>query len=247
MAQICISYRREDSSGHAGRLYDRLSAHFGTPAVFMDIDTIEPGTDFVNAVRGAVESCHVVLVVIGKWWLGATDENGHRRLDNPEDVVRLEIFTALKRNILIIPVLVGGARVPRESDLPQPLAGLARRHAIELSDIAFPEAVKRLIDTIEGVLANQPNSLPPMEVKPDPPLTTPATSTESSVQLASGRYLRRRDVLAAQSSRSADEHVRVCPVDGMEYVWVPGGEFFMGAAPSDELAGSCERPSYFPT
>src|SRR5437773_2664408 len=99
MLSIFISYRHEDSIAYAGRLYDRLIAHFGAEQVFMDIDTIEPGADFVEVIERTVGSCDVLLVIIGKRWLSATDEGGQPRLDSPEDFVRLEIATALERKI----------------------------------------------------------------------------------------------------------------------------------------------------
>jgi hypothetical protein len=85
MARIFPSYRRDDSSGYAGRLYDRLSQHFGRAHLFMDVDTIPPGLDFVEAIQDAVGSCDVLLAVIGRQWLTSTDRRRRRRLDNPED------------------------------------------------------------------------------------------------------------------------------------------------------------------
>jgi hypothetical protein len=150
-ANIFLNYRRDDSAGHAGRLFDRLSAAF-PGRVFMDIDTIDPGVDFAEAIGQAVGSCQVLLVVIGKDWLSATDASGHRRLDDPEDFVALEVAAALERNIRVIPVLVQGAAMPRSQDLPAKLAKLARRNAIELSDARWSYDVQRLIETIQEVL-----------------------------------------------------------------------------------------------
>src|SRR5207248_1830841 len=104
--QVFLSYRRDDAASAAGRLYDRLSAHSFT--VFMDID-IAPGIDFVEEIEKSGGSCNVLIAVIGKHWLTASDEEGKRRLDHPEDFVRIEIGTALKRGIQVIPVLVEGA------------------------------------------------------------------------------------------------------------------------------------------
>jgi hypothetical protein len=107
MSRIFISYRREDSGASAGRLHDRLREHFGRDNVFMDIDTIEPGLDFTDVIERTVASCDVLIALIGRQWLTSTDAAGQRRLDNPEDFVRLEIAAALKRNIRVIPALVG--------------------------------------------------------------------------------------------------------------------------------------------
>jgi hypothetical protein len=150
-ANIFINYRREDSAGHTGRLFDRLSARL-PGRVFMDIDTLEPGVDFVEVIEKAVGSCEVLIVVMGQEWLRVKDAAGHRRLDDPADYVRLELATALQRKIRVIPVLVQGAPMPRAEDLPADLAKLARRNAIELSDARWAYDVDRLIRTIEEVL-----------------------------------------------------------------------------------------------
>ena len=104
--QIFISYRRDDASYPAGRLYDRLSTRFSHNQIFMDVDTIEPGIDFVKALEESVAACDVLIAVIGGRWLISSDEKGRPRLDNPKDFVRVEIATALKRGIRVIPVLV---------------------------------------------------------------------------------------------------------------------------------------------
>jgi Tfp pilus assembly protein PilF len=150
-ANIFINYRREDSAGHTGRLFDRLSARL-PGRVFMDIDTLEPGVDFVEVIEKAVGSCQVLIVVMGQEWLRVKDAAGRRRLDDPADYVRLELATALQRNIRVIPVLVQGAPMPRAEELPADLAKLARRNAIELSDARWAYDVDRLIRTIEEVL-----------------------------------------------------------------------------------------------
>jgi hypothetical protein len=150
---IFICYRREDSAAYAGRLYDRLTAQFGAKRIFMDIDTIEPGEDFVHAIQQTISSCDAVIVVIGKTWLSAPDDEGGRRIDNPEDFVHIEIAAALDRGIRVIPALVGGARPLRSNDLPEQLARLARRNAIEISDLAFHQNAGRLVEVLGRVLA----------------------------------------------------------------------------------------------
>ncbi|HEV7904352.1 MAG TPA: TIR domain-containing protein [Pyrinomonadaceae bacterium] len=151
---IFISYRRDDSSGHAGRLFDRLSARFGVEQVFMDIDQIEPGEDFVQVIESAVGSCEVLIALIGRNWLASRDESG-RRLDNPNDFVRLEIAVALVRGIPVIPVLVQGANMPRPQDLPENLLTLSRRHALELSDLRWKHDVDQLTGVLEKILTRQ--------------------------------------------------------------------------------------------
>jgi hypothetical protein len=148
---LFISYRRSDTPGYAGRLYDRLCRYYGEDRVFMDIDSIQPGDDFVDVIEKAVSSCKVLIAVIGKQWL--TDPAGtNRLLDNPHDFVRIEISTALARNIRVIPVLVQGAIIPRTEDLPDILRPLVRRQALEISDSRWNYDVNRLIKILKGEL-----------------------------------------------------------------------------------------------
>jgi hypothetical protein len=148
--KIFISYRRDDSAGYAGRLFDFLSVRFGSKNVFMDVDTIEPGDDFRKVLKNAVETCDVVLVMIGKQWLSMTDAKGQRRLDNSSDWVRVEIATALaKPDVRVIPVLVRGAPMPKEHELPEDLKELSWRNALELSDSRFQHDASKLVQVIE--------------------------------------------------------------------------------------------------
>ena len=150
MAGIFISYRRDDSAGHAGRIYDRLSDHFGLDQVFMDVDTIKPGQNFVDAVRQAVGNCDGLVAIIGREWLTISDATGARRLDDPEDLVSLEIATALERGIRVVPVLVQGASMPTAADFPESLKALAHRNAQEVSDRSFRSDVQSLIEALEA-------------------------------------------------------------------------------------------------
>lgn len=152
---IFICYRRDDSAGHAGRLYDRLAAHFGEEQIFMDLDQIEPGEDFVHVIEGAVGSCEILLAVVGRSWLKSTDETGQRRLDNPNDFVGVEIASAFARDVRVIPVLVQGAQMPRAQDLPEALLPLSRRQAFDLSDQRWRQDVDRLVATLERILDRQ--------------------------------------------------------------------------------------------
>ena len=149
---IFISYRREDTGGYAGRIFDRLSQLVGRERVFMDIDTIEPGIDFADAIQQAVRACDILLVLIGPTWLRITDASGHRRLDNPEDFVRLEIVTALERDIRIIPVLVEETKMPDADDLPEPLKRLTRRNALQISNTRWSYDIERIIDIVKRVV-----------------------------------------------------------------------------------------------
>jgi len=145
MPVIFISYRREDSAGHAGRLFDRLRQHFGSDRVFLDVVGIEAGVDFVETIDQAVGSCDVLLAVIGREWLTCHDKQGRRRLDEPNDFIRTEITSALKRNVRVVPVLVEGAEMPPTDELPEELKRLTRRQAVELRDSRWDADVEALI------------------------------------------------------------------------------------------------------
>jgi hypothetical protein len=149
--RIFINYRREDTSGYAGRLRDELCAAFGKDNIFMDIDTIPAGADFGAVVEDRISSSDVVLALIGRHWLSVGDVEGRRRLDKPEDWVRIELESALARpDVRVIPTLVGGAQPPSSDDLPTGLQPLARRNAFELSDARWPHDVAQLIRELGG-------------------------------------------------------------------------------------------------
>jgi hypothetical protein len=150
---IFISYRRKQASGVAGRLYDRLADRFGEAQVFMDVASIGPGVDFTDVITRAVAACDVLLAVIGPGWLAVQDEAGQRRLDDPDDLVRLEIEAGLARDVRVIPVLVEGAAMPRRKDLPEDVATLARRNAFLLHHETFRADTVRLGDAIEPILS----------------------------------------------------------------------------------------------
>ncbi len=145
-----ISYRRDDSAGHVGRLYDALSARFGRQRLFFDIDHIAPGQDFVQVLDSSLNRCSVLLVVIGKRWAG-TGRVGSRRIDHPDDFVRIEVAAGLRRpDLRVIPVLIQGARMPGPAALPDDLKELSRRNATEISDLRWKEDVARLCATLEA-------------------------------------------------------------------------------------------------
>ena len=151
MRRIFICYRRDDTAGHAGRLYDHLRAHFGDDQVFIDINAIDPGVEYPKLIDSTLGSIDVALVLIGRRWLDARDPSGGRRLDDPEDMVRMEISAALNRDdVLVIPVLVQGATMPHPNELPPDIAGLARRNALEISDARWDFDADRLARALRG-------------------------------------------------------------------------------------------------
>jgi hypothetical protein len=153
MARIFLSYRREDSAGHAGRIFDHLNGGFGYGRVFMDVEGIEAGENFAKAIEEAIAGCDTVVAVIGKRWAGEADSFGNRRIDDPEDYVRQEIETALRLGVELVPVVVGGADFPHKQDLPKELAELALRNALQIDDKAFLPGVERLIAILEKTTA----------------------------------------------------------------------------------------------
>ena len=145
MRAIFISYRRDDTEGYAGRLFRDLRERFGKDAVFMDVAGIDPGRDFRRVIEEQVASCGVLLALIGKAWLTVADEAGKRRLDDPNDFVRLETASALKRDIPVVPVLVQQAEMPRAEHLPDGLKDLAFRNSVELTHARWESDVELLI------------------------------------------------------------------------------------------------------
>ncbi|MGI9423560.1 MAG: TIR domain-containing protein [Hyphomicrobiaceae bacterium] len=150
--KIFISYRREDAQAAAGRIFDRLSAAFSKANVFMDVDAIEPGTDFVSLLDDRMSQCELLIAVIGPDWASITDGNGNPRLNNPNDYVRLEIGSAIDREIRLIPVLVDGAQMPDSESLPDDLKSLARRQAVEISHHRFHDDAERLSEFLSRTL-----------------------------------------------------------------------------------------------
>ena len=148
MQDIFISYRRDDSAGHAGRLFDGLRPHVGAEHVFMDVTDLRPGQDFAAELERAVGRADCVLAVIGPRWLQAVDATGRRRIDDPDDFVRREIALGLAQGATVIPVLVHGATLPRAAELPEPLQALVRRQAVELSDQRWDSDLRELVRSL---------------------------------------------------------------------------------------------------
>lgn len=162
--RVFICYRREEAAAHAGRLYDAMVARFGERNVFMDID-LAPGVDFVERITEVVTACQVLIVVMGPDWATAKDEEGDVRIADPEDFVRLEVETALRRpDVTPIPVLVAGARMPKRESLPPELQPITRRNALELSEARWRYDVGRLNSTLDDLLASFPTASPPASV-----------------------------------------------------------------------------------
>ena len=150
---VFINYRREDSAGWTGRLHDRMACELPARRIFIDVDNIEPGENFAHKLDEQVAQCDVFLPVIGPRWLAVSDEGGNRRIDNPADFVRIEIASAIRRdNVHIIPVLVDGARMPSENDLPDELRSLVQRNALEISGKRFHRDAQHLVEAVKASL-----------------------------------------------------------------------------------------------
>jgi hypothetical protein len=160
MPNVFISYRREDSAaGYASWIYDRLTEKLGASHVFMDVDSLAPGVDFVEHLEQALAGADTALVLIGPAWLGTRDKHGNPRLEDPSDFVRLEVSAALRSGARVIPVLIGGAQMPEATALPDELAPLTRRQALTVHSGA---AVKQLVDDIvAGDSGGAGQELPP--------------------------------------------------------------------------------------
>jgi hypothetical protein len=149
MSSIFVSYRRNDAPAHAGRIYDRLAERVGKDNVYMDLDSTVPGADFGDVIEQTIAQCDALIAVIGRDWVSALRPSRRvRRADGSEDWVRREIAAAIARNIRVIPVLVQGARMPLSAELPDDIKGLARRHAMELSETAWSAQLGLLMDAL---------------------------------------------------------------------------------------------------
>lgn len=152
MSGIFLSYRHDDSQGEALHLFEDLRKHFGADHVFMDVTRIDPGKDFRKAIDGAVSTCDVLIVMIGKKWLDSTDDRGKRRIDDPEDFVRMETAAALRRDIPVIPVLLQGTGMPRSDQLPGELEALAWRNAFEIRHARWEIDVAELVKALRKIV-----------------------------------------------------------------------------------------------
>jgi hypothetical protein len=150
---IVICYRRDDSAGSAGRLYDSLCLHFGQSKVFMDVDAIPAGSEFIGYIVDVISNSDVLLAVIGPHWQELKHSNGLRKLDDEGDVVRLEIQTALTKQVQIVPVLVDTARMVTADTLPESIRPLAGINALEITHRRFADGIAELVNVIDAAIA----------------------------------------------------------------------------------------------
>jgi non-specific serine/threonine protein kinase len=184
---VFISYRREDSAGWAGRIYDRLAAQFGTDQVFLDVEAIAPGEDFTTAVAEVLQQVDVVIAVVGPKWLDATGVDGRHRLEDPSDYVRREIAGTLKWGTAIVPILVDGARMPAARDLPQEIKAFAARNAVAVSSERFDYDMSRVLEAVRH------------------PAARSGETAAHNLPLSSSSFIGRREELA-EVARLVGEH-----------------------------------------
>ncbi|MFK7744194.1 MAG: toll/interleukin-1 receptor domain-containing protein [Roseobacter sp.] len=165
---IFVSYRRDDCRHAAGRLVDHLEREFGTEKLFLDVDSIELGLDFTKVLEQQVAQCDVMLVLMGRDWISIAGPEGHRRLDDPNDFVRIEIEAALKRDIRVIPVLVDGAELPQAKDLPVSISQLSRRQATRISHESFTSDAVTLTEALAEIVEDTSKPAP-ASIAVDPP------------------------------------------------------------------------------
>jgi len=179
--KIFISYRREDTSGESGRLKDKLEQIFGQENIFYDVETLEAGLNFDEAIAKALGESKVLLAMIGPHWLKVTDSKGVLRLQKPEDWVRKEVAEALRRGLRVIPVLVNDAEMPDPEKLPEDLKGLSLKHAQELSSSRWNYDVGELSKVLEKIIDKRPEPKrdPLHQDIPKQPLVPPLPRPES--------------------------------------------------------------------
>ena len=224
--RVFLSYRREDSSGYVGRLFDALVGTLGRDAVFMDIDTLAPGQDFAAAIDDAINRCDAVLVVIGPGWLSLHGSSGRPRLEAPDDLFRIEVERALASGARVVPVLVGRASMPSGRELPSSIESLARRQAVEVSDRSWHADVATLVTSLRSM-----------------PVATPQAAFSSAADIASRQERKVVSILfcdlvgftaASSATDPEDVHARLRPYHAkmQEIIQGHGGtvEKFVGDA-----------------
>jgi formylglycine-generating enzyme required for sulfatase activity len=237
MGKIFISYRRDDSEGEAGRLFDDLVKRFGEASVFMDVTGIQAGRDFRKVIEESVSTCGVLLAVIGKSWLEVKNEAGKRRLDDPLDFVRLETAHALQRDIPVIPVLVHGASMPTPEQLPDDLRDLHFRNCCEVTHARWSSDIEVLVKALRGFLEPPPSVVVPKR-PPRRKAVLVAAAAVIAILLIAGVLMlyRKGTATVAPPIQDANKSVPVLTTPFTaepEMVQIPAGTFAMGS-PSTE-------------
>ena len=181
MTKITVSYRRNDSDAITGRIFDRLVTHYGADSVFRDIDNIPPGIDYRKHISGALATTDILLAIVGPQWTGRTP-GGSIRIQQATDLVRIEVETALRKDIPVVPVLVGNATMPQQTDLPDGLQDFVFRNAVRVDALEdFEDHVRRLIRSLDRLLQTLPSAQQETNQT-----TAPAGVSEKVAEVATG-------------------------------------------------------------
>lgn len=220
MSRVFISYRRADSAEWAKDLNRRLGMRYGEDLIFQDVEDIQPGDNWLETIREELRACQVFLILIGPHWL--VDQKGRKRLENPDDILRMEVVEALESEGIVIPTLVGGAEMPPADSLPDPLKPLSLRQAISLRDEDWNEDVKALMERLSELI------LPTTEL-------VPLRDAQRELYALQRQYLKHLDVndaealkLAQKSQKYLDRVMPLYPQDG--YLKVNRGYLFKNEA-----------------
>jgi hypothetical protein len=225
--KIFISYRRGDDPGTTGRLFDALKAAFDEDRLFLDVDNIEPGLDFIEVIKDRVSKSDVLLAVIGQHWIEARDKNGRRRLEDPKDSVRIEIESAINQKKRVIPVLIGETKIPDPDILPDSLQVLSGRNAVPIRHERFRDDMANLTKSLRHILGDdgQTQASPTGLFQPVSPLPEGKSSS------------RPQDLLGGRTALLACALVAVLAIAGGTYY------FAEAPSPAETKLASAPAPS----
>ena len=206
--KVFISYRRDDSGFATDRIHEACKAYVDDPAdIFMDIDGIPPGADFVEFLERKVAECDMLFAVIGRDWMTITNpKTGGPRIQDPDDFVHIEIASALRRGIPVVPLLVGEAELPKASDLPDDLKTLTRRNARTLDRLSFESQID---DLMRSLGFSRTGAAAAIQSKPGPPVLAIGLSVLAVAVLALGAFVLNNtftggDVVEVDTPETAD-------------------------------------------